>query len=106
MFKAAPVSTVSLDKIILWFGSRESMESEFERRFCVFRFTKESIGNRWERTYSAKTYEQARDEFKRELAINGYDGVFYYGWSMPENRTYCFKGYPVREKNKNSRQSR
>lgn len=98
MRQSVPVSVISIDSIILWFGSKESMESEFDRSFRVFKFTKESIGDRWEKTYQADNYENARDQFKRELAINDYAGVFYYGWSQLENGSYYLKGYPVREK--------
>ncbi len=106
MRKALEIKVICIDDVILWFGSKESMESESGRKFRIFKFARDSIGNRLERTYHADSYEAARDEFKRELAILSYAGVFYYGWSLLENHTYYFKGYPVREKNKNSSQSR
>jgi hypothetical protein len=104
MQKAIDIKVICIDDVILWLGTRESMKTELGRNFVGVGNKREGIGDRWERTYVCN-YEKARDEFKRELALAGFSGAYYFDSSPLANGGYYLKGYPVREKNKNKGQS-
>jgi hypothetical protein len=87
---------MSLDKVVLWHGSLQALNDDQKKDFV-------NVNTRIERNY-AGTYEQAVKKFKSTLARMGATGAYYFDHSIIGQNLHYFKGYPVRENNKNRKQ--
>ncbi len=89
---------MGIDDIILYFGSVENLRKETGRDFS-------DPKTRYEHLY-AGDYEHARRKFKKLLCQKQYTGAVYYAPDRLAPNIWRIKGYPVREKNKNSSPSK
>jgi hypothetical protein len=88
---------MSVDDVILWHGTLQALKDDQKKDFI-------NINTRVEKTYSAGTYEKAVRKFKTALTRMGATGAYYFDHSIPGQNLHYFKGYPVKENNKNRKQ--